>query len=241
MNELNNKSVYHEILNAMESAFKNNSIDIIQDILVSPYLSEARENYNQYAKKNDFSSIEEHILVDASAQGLIDIIKFFFNHKDIEQSLVYNSLNYLFYIVCSKGHLEVAEYLMESPKLSEHININYFRGVALTSACENGQLHVVKYLLDSPKLKNNADINYLYEEDNFIDLLEKENSQTKVKGVREVIEYLIFEKKFKEDSRINDFINKPNNLVWLKMFETQELMYELDPSENKTNNKRVKI
>ncbi len=66
-----------------------------------------------------------------------------------------DSINISFSRVCSKNNIERIKYLLTSPELSIHADIN-FKDDAIKSACYNGNLELVKYFLTSPELKKHA-------------------------------------------------------------------------------------
>lgn len=59
---------------------------------------------------------------------------------------------------CYSGNLDHVRYLLTSPELTEHADINYDNGNPLSTACYCGKFEVVKYLLTSPDLKESCNI-----------------------------------------------------------------------------------
>jgi hypothetical protein len=60
---------------------------------------------------------------------------------------------------CKDGDLEKVRYLLTSPELVTHADINCKDGDAFTTACDEGHLHIIKYLLTSEELKEKVNIN----------------------------------------------------------------------------------
>lgn len=64
-----------------------------------------------------------------------------------------------FFAVCwAGGNLERVRYLLTSPELTLHANINTRKSSGLDWACINGDLDIVKYLLTSPELVEHPDL-----------------------------------------------------------------------------------
>jgi hypothetical protein len=64
------------------------------------------------------------------------------------------------YWACNYGDLKFVKYLLTSPELKEHADIDTGGfGYALQHACAAGHLNIVKYLLTSPELKRHAKLN----------------------------------------------------------------------------------
>lgn len=80
---------------------------------------------------------------------------FYEEFKDLSQK----ELNHRYINACNQGNLEVIRYVLTSPELKHHADINTDNGFGLQAACEYGDLTIVKYLIHSPELKENIIIN----------------------------------------------------------------------------------
>ncbi len=67
-------------------------------------------------------------------------------------------LNTRFLKACEMGNLDLVRYVLTSPELTEHADINVHEDLGLQRACKFGHLKIVKYLLTSKQLKKHADI-----------------------------------------------------------------------------------
>ena len=121
----------------------------------------------------------------------------------------------LLYIINLKGHLDVIKYILTSPDLKEHADINYkniYGYNALMYACNNGNLEVVKYLLSSSDLKEHADIH------------DKDNNGTNslmyacYHGNLELVKYLLNSSELKEHADINYKDNNGWNTLMLACY-----------------------
>lgn len=74
-------------------------------------------------------------------------------------------LNEYFRDACREDDAEFVEFLLCSPELLEHADINYANQWGLSQACEHSSYQTIEFLLTSPKLKEKADI---YQNENII-------------------------------------------------------------------------
>lgn len=65
-------------------------------------------------------------------------------------------LNLALIAACKKGDLELTKYLLISPKLEIHADIDFNNSDAFRWACNFGHLEIVQYMLCSPELRNNG-------------------------------------------------------------------------------------
>ena len=98
-----------------------------------------------------------------------------------------------------EGNLEIIKYILTSPDLKEHPNINdKDRGgwTSLMYATIFGKLDIVKYLLTSPDLKEHADI-YVKDNDGYTSLI-----CACIYGHIEIVKYLLTSPELKEHADI---------------------------------------
>ena len=57
---------------------------------------------------------------------------------------------------CTKGRLDIVQYLFTTPKLKEKVDINYDETNLLSLACGSGNMDLVKYMLTSPELTQHS-------------------------------------------------------------------------------------
>jgi ankyrin repeat protein len=122
----------------------------------------------------------------------------FKNNKTMAE-LKLEELNKKLKDACKQGDLDNVKYLLTSPDLVQHAQINIEPddwGAPLTIACENGHLHIVKYLLTSQELKKHANIKG---EDG------RALSEACVEGHLDVVKYLLASPDLKEHAEINKF------------------------------------
>ena len=131
---------------------------------------------------------------------------------------------------CRVGSLEKVKYLLTSPDLDIHADINGFMYSALNCAAEYGHLDIVKYMLTSPELKEHAKINNDYNplipacRDGHLDIVRylltsnelKENVDIHVqndagfawacgRGHIDIIKYLMFSDELTEHAKIHAY------------------------------------
>jgi len=147
----------------------------------------------------DSYSIErlENYLSDACFLGHIDKVKYLIEEKNVD--INFND-DEAIREACRSGNLNVVQYLLTSPTINKHSNVNNFseNGInALASASIGGHLNVVKYLLTSNDLLIKADI-YL-----------QDNNAFKLACYRkhdDIIKFLIFDYNIEELPTINDYL-----------------------------------
>jgi len=81
------------------------------------------------------------------------------------QKFTKRQLNDSFIDACEHGDLDKVKFLLNSPQLKKHADIQYEKNSGLHEAAKNGHLHIVQYLLTSPELKEHSDI---YSRDNWV-------------------------------------------------------------------------
>lgn len=98
------------------------------------------------------------------------------------------------YEACKKGELEKVKYLLTSPELMFHADINKHEGDALICAVNNLHYNVIEYLVQSPELKEHICIHTQYD---FAIIQACEN------GDAEMVKYLLTSPNLKEHSDIH--------------------------------------
>jgi len=105
-----------------------------------------------------------------------------------------DSLNALLFGACISGNLDRVRYVLASPELKIHANIDADNYKGFFEACERGYLDIVKYMLTSPELKEHADIH-------------AKNDYALVLAINfeylDMIEYLLFSPELKEHADVN--------------------------------------
>lgn len=141
--------------------------------------------------------------------------------KDLSQI----KLNQHFKVACFNGEFEQVKYLLTSPDLSTHAEINFLNHNGLKCACMHGYVEMVKYLLTSPELKEHGDI-YAGEALAFKYICGEDNLELK--------EYIIFDYKIERNKDIDQYLeNFPNELIE-KMFRMRDLNAQIN-SELRVN------
>ena len=161
------------------------------------------------------------------------------NKKTIElyKTLTPKQLNEVFIDSCSNGYLEVVKYLLTSPDLKEHADIDADNDYGFRLACENGHLEVVKYLLTSPDLKEHADIHA----DN-----DSGFRWACSHGQLEVVKFLILDMSIEKTKHIEDYLNKNQDNKCVKeaieLFQIREFNQKLNANlEHKEKQNKLKI
>lgn len=142
-------------------------------------------------------------------------------------------LNRELHYACIHGHINIVKYLLTSPDLTEHADINYYNGYPLQEACYIGHLEVVKYLLTSPELKYHADIH-----------TQKDLSLrwACMNGHLDIINYLIFDYGIERTKYIEEWLINGKREDIMKIFNKRDLGKKLQLDlNNKDKIKRVKI
>jgi ankyrin repeat protein len=133
--------------------------------------------------------------------GHLDIIEYFVNSSDPQgPGYCLEIINRGLIQACIKGNNEVIKFLLSSPKLKNHADINADKGTPLYLLVSDGDLDIIRYLLSSPDLKNHADINAI---DGSI-LVEACGQ-----GHLEVVKYLLTSPELKEHANISAQNNMP--------------------------------
>jgi ankyrin repeat protein len=159
--------------------------------------------------------------------------KFYELYKNCSQA----ELNNHYMTACNYGEFQKVQYLLTSPELKIHADINYHSCSSLTYACTNEHWDILKYILTSSELQNHADIHansdhalycsaingnlnivkYLLSSP---ELKEHANIHANNDGIFctlcsdheiEIITYLIFEYNIEKTSYIEDFLDENKN------------------------------
>ena len=158
--------------------------------------------------------------------------------KEKYNKLNQEELNDQFIDVCAQGHLEVVKYLLTSPELTEHADMQAENDGGFIWACRYGHLESVKYLLTSLELKEHVDIHA--ENDSGF-------SWACDLGHLEVVKYLIIDMNIEKTTHIEKYLNenKDNENVQqaMELFNTRDLHHQLNKNikDNKDKVKKVKI
>jgi len=250
----NNPDVVVGFNKAIEKAFAQKDYKIIKYILTSPELIKERKIYKEESIEYRRFSLEEFTLIFACDNNCKDMVEFIFTNKNVDKEFLYRSLNYGLTKAASKGALEVVQYLTTSYDLKNNADINYVNS-PLKEACQHGNLNVVKFLLDSPLLEKKADLSSIENIYDFSflcrDFISENNSQHMPDNEKEkndyldrkmlVLKYLILEQNFKTNEDIEKFLQKPENKIIKRIFDTRELQNELNENLNKNVTKKPKI
>lgn len=157
-----------------------------------------------------------------------------------------SQLNTALKTVVRDNDLETVKFLLTSPSLKIHADINSHSGAALTLACSEGHLEIAKYLLTSSELTEYANV--------YTDVT-KAFRHACASDQFEIIKYLIFEYDIEKNEDISSYLSyqtsanesrtKKMDIIpdALKMFETRalnkNLKDELIPSSSIS--KKIKI
>ena len=114
--------------------------------------------------------------------------------KEKYKKLNQEELNDQFIDACQNDDLDIVQFLLTSPELTEHANIHAENDEGFRSACRCSHLEVIKYLLTSPELTEHADI-HAHNDEGFI--LACEN------GHLEVVKYLLTSAELTEHADIH--------------------------------------
>ena len=189
-------------------------------------------------------------------------------NKNIYMGLNKEELNGKFIQACQNGHLELVKYLLTSPDLKEHANINYKDDNGFKWACRNEHFDIVKYLTSSPDLKDKIDIHLKNDlvfvnacangQINVIKFLLtspelSEHSNLSHEGFvlaykqeeLEVIRFLIFDMNIEKNNKVKKLLRITPNEQIENMFKMRELNKylekELNSDNNNQKNKKVKL
>ena len=158
--------------------------------------------------------------------------------KEKYNKLNQEELNKQFINACYEGRLEVVQYLLTSPELSEHANIHAEDDLGFINACDLGHLDVVKYLLTSPELTEHADI-HAKDDEGFRWACRY--------GRLEVVKCLIIDMNIDKTTHIEDYLNENKDKKYvqqaIELFNTTNLYHQLNENikDNKEKVKKIKI
>ena len=146
-------------------------------------------------------------------------------------------LNKQFINACQNDDLEIVQYLLTSPELTEHANIHAKNHEGFRLACEKGHLEIVQYLLTSPELTEHADI-HAQDDLGF--------RWACARGHLEVVKYLILDMSIEKTKHIEDYLNKNQDNKCVKeaieLFKIREFNQKLNANlEHKEKKNKLKI
>jgi len=174
-------------------------------------------------------------------------------YKNLNQVGLDNS----FITMCNYGHLDDIKFLLTSPQLSLHANIEVNDGAGLAYACMNNHIDIVKYLLTSPDLNKHADIHanddyplYCVVNNDYFDLFKyllsspelKEHANIHARNADifkvicfdqlvDMVNYLIFDYKIEMTQDINKYLTEKDtdfNRQVKAMFPVRDLTNALE-------------
>ena len=100
-------------------------------------------------------AIHNVFLAGAEAGSLETIRKLVHNYPELNINFKNDEA---FIRAMEKGHFEVAQYLLASPEIKNHVSVHAQNEKALLYACNRNDLKVVQFLLASPDIPEHADI-----------------------------------------------------------------------------------
>lgn len=125
-------------------------------------------------------------------------------------------------IACMKGHLEIVQYLLTSPELTEHANIHALNDTGFYCACAFGETPVIQYLLTSPDLIPYGHTPFSLEiiQTGFMAACEA--------GAIDVVHYLIVEGDITTTPEITEYLTTPGNRNKVNSDEVFKLLNRKD-------------
>jgi ankyrin repeat protein len=191
-------------------------------------------NHTELRNRYDITEYFSNIIVKASKQGHIHIIKFLNESlNDEEKKEIGPYHNTLLVGACRDGNLEVIRYLLTSEDIKDSVDIHAGDDDAIDWACSMGHLEVVKYLTSSPEITKHVNIN------------ESKNAfiVACANGNFDIIRHFIFDLNMKKAVYIELFLdNNPVEEVE-KMFAIRDLNQSLGKElvKNEVAEKKIKL
>src|SRR5438477_627703 len=84
------------------------------------------------------------IFTNACIKGQFEFVKYIINEYTAHDINVHSDNEYAFRFSCRNGHLNVAQWLVDT---FDDINIHIYDEFAFVSSCENGHLNVARWLV----------------------------------------------------------------------------------------------
>jgi hypothetical protein len=138
--------------------------------------------------------------------------------------------DYLFMYAFENNHLDVVEYLLNSPKAENIKNESIKSGQLLKNACAYGNLDAIKFVFNAPQLKDKIDIHV--NKDDCFRILARQNKE-------EILNYFIFELELNRTKYIDNYLKVNQRKDIDSMFEARDLQKELN-NELKDNKSEKK-
>ena len=157
--------------------------------------------------------------------------------KEKYKKLNQEELNKQFINACKNDDLEIIQYLLTSPELTEHADIHAKNDSGFSWACRYGNLEVVKYLLTSLEFTEHANIHA----DNDYGF-----TWTCANGHLEIVKFLILDMSIEKTKHIEDYLNKNQDNKCVKeaieLFKIREFNQKLNNDlEHQEKKNKLKI
>lgn len=129
---------------------------------------------------------------------------------------------------CFNGEFDLMKFLLTSPKLKKHANMQIMGDICLKTACMIGHLEMVKYLLSSPDLKQHANI-HSADDLSFKYVCSNNNL--------ELLKYLIFDFNIDITNDIKAYLIAIPNEQAERLFNLREINIQLNDNLLMNNNR----
>jgi hypothetical protein len=157
-------------------------------------------------------------------------------NKEKYQNLDQYDLDECLIKACKSKDMALVKYLLTSPELSKHADINTQahgeKGLPLRNALIDKDLALAKYLLTSDELTEHADIHVGNDSAFIVTFLRNYNAG----NYNDILEFLIFDCKINRTKDIDNFLNESKNTPHHDMAEYVEKLFKIRSVNNELNN-----
>lgn len=132
---------------------KMGDLETIQYLISSNELNQHANYFNYKSYNSNIANLLLEIVVNED----FDILTYLINFTQLKScDFTSTYLSMCLNICCAKDRLDSVKFLLTSPDLSKHANINYNNFGPLKYACKKNNWKIIEYLVASPELKEKA-------------------------------------------------------------------------------------